>query len=102
MRSYPTIAGFILGATLAAGCATVVIPHPTALNAEKSGVALTSLEHGRGLFVARCGNCHETPSPTSRSPEQWAVILPEMTKDSNLNPEEAGQLLAFLKAVSAN
>ena len=96
------LAGFLTVVGLAAGCATAMVPHATAFHAERAGIALQTLEHGRGLFVARCGNCHLTPDPGSRNAQQWAVLLPDMLEDSHLNPEEATEVLAFLQALSAN
>ena len=97
------LAGFLAVVGLAAGCATAaMIPHATAVEAQKSGVGLETLEHGRGLFLARCGNCHMTPDPGSRSAEQWALILPEMREDSHLSDAEASQVLAFLQALAPN
>jgi hypothetical protein len=96
------LAGLVAGLGLIAGCATAVIPHATALDAQRTGVALQALEHGRGLFVARCGNCHLTPDPGSRSAADWAKVLPEMLEDSHLNAQEAAEVLAFLQALSAD
>ena len=96
------LAWIVAGFGLIAGCATVVIPHPTALHAERSGVALETLEHGRGLFVSHCGSCHLAPEPRSRNAEQWALLLPEMLEDSRLDPQQATEVLAFLQALAAN
>lgn len=87
---------------LAAGCATIVIPHATMRAAEQSGVALQTLEDGRGLYVAHCGNCHQIPDPGTHSANEWARILPEMVGDAHLDPAEAAQVLAFLQAMSSD
>ncbi len=95
------LGGFLLVVGLAAGCAAT-IPHATPLHAERSGVPLERLEHGRGLFVTRCGNCHFAPDPGSHSAAQWASLVPDMLEDSHLNPEEAIEVLDFLKALAPN
>ena len=72
------------------------------LQAERSGVSLEALEHGRGLFVARCGNCHNTPDPGSHDAASWAKILPGMLEDSHLNAEEGALVLSFLQALASD
>lgn len=85
---------------LLCACAAA-IPRPTARHAERANVLLATLEHGRTLFLARCGNCHVTPAPDSRSSAQWALLVPEMAKDAELSPDEIAQVLAFLQAFSS-
>ena len=94
------LAGFFTVVALGAGCAAM-IPHATLSHAERSGVPLETLEQGRGLFVGHCGNCHLAPDPGSLSAEQWAQILPEMLDDAHLSPEQATEVLAYLRALSA-
>lgn len=86
---------------LLAGC-TASIPRPTALDAERTHVALASLETGRGLFLARCGNCHLTPDPKSQTSARWRELVPEMSKDAELSHAETADLLAFLEAFSSD
>jgi nitrate/TMAO reductase-like tetraheme cytochrome c subunit len=89
-----------LPALLLAGCAAA-IPHPTLIHAQRANVALPMLEQGRSLFLARCGNCHLTPAPDSRSPAEWARLVPEMSQDAELTADEAAQVLAFLQAFAS-
>jgi uncharacterized protein YceK len=95
------LASIVAVVALLSGCAAV-IPHATPVHAQRSGVALETLEHGRGLFVSHCGSCHYAPDPRSRDGRQWALLLPEMLADSKLNPDQATEVLAFLQALSAN
>ena len=86
----------------AAGCVTP-IPRPTVLDAQRAGVALASLEHGRQLYVTRCGSCHRAAAPSTQTPDEWARIVAEMTADgdADLSAAEAAEVLEFLKALAA-
>lgn len=94
-------AWIVVALGLTAGCAAV-IPHATLAHAQRSGVALETLEQGRGLFVVHCGNCHYAPDPGTRDSASWAKLFPEMLEDSHLTPEDAAQVLAFLKALASD
>ena len=86
---------------LPVACAAV-IPHATRAHAELAGVPLDRLEHGRQLFVARCGNCHQAPAPSSHSAAEWSNIVPEMLEHANLEPAEGEEVLVFLKALASD
>lgn len=84
-------------------CATLPTVTPAQLaRAQQQDPSLKSedLESGRKLFVARCGNCHNHPSPTDYAPAQWPHEMEEMAERSHLSADQAAQITRFLQVVS--
>ncbi len=89
---------------LLSGCAS--LPHPTVADAQRAHsrwpeVTLTSLESGRAAYAARCSSCHRLYSPQSRTPDQWAKEVAEMTGRSHLLLGEQELIERFLATMSA-
>ncbi len=83
------------------GC-TAGIPRPTLLQAQQANLELTALEHGRSLFLARCGSCHLTPTPSAHTMDEWAKFVPDMAKDAELSEADAAHVLQFLQLFASN
>jgi cytochrome c2 len=52
---------------------------------------------GVQLWAENCQRCHNTPSPTSFSPEQWETIGMHMQTRALITDEERTKIVAFLK-----
>lgn len=51
---------------------------------------------GAQLWAENCQRCHNTPSPTSFSHEQWATIGMHMQTRAQLTDKERDKIIAFL------
>jgi hypothetical protein len=52
---------------------------------------------GVQLWAENCQRCHNTPSPSSFSPEQWETIGMHMQTRALLTDEEKTKIVNFLK-----
>jgi hypothetical protein len=52
---------------------------------------------GAQLWAENCQRCHNTPSPSSFSPDQWETIGLHMQSRSLITDEERNKIVAFLK-----
>lgn len=73
---------FAAGILLVNGCA------PTKAVQEKTGVQ---------LWGENCQRCHNTPSPSTFSPEQWETIGMHMQTRALLTQTEREKIVKFLK-----
>jgi cytochrome c2 len=56
-----------------------------------------SAKTGVQLWTENCQRCHNTPSPSTFSPEQWETIGLHMQSRALLTNEERDKIIAFLK-----
>jgi hypothetical protein len=56
-----------------------------------------SAKSGVQLWAENCQRCHNTPSPSSFSPEQWETIGMHMQTRALLTDEEKTKIVNFLK-----
>jgi cytochrome c2 len=56
-----------------------------------------SNKSGVQLWSENCQRCHNTPSPSSFSPEQWETVGMHMQTRALLTDEERNKIVAFLK-----
>ncbi|HEY4936693.1 MAG TPA: cytochrome c [Puia sp.] len=56
-----------------------------------------SAKSGAQLWAENCQRCHNTPSPSSFSPEQWETIGMHMQTRALLTDEERTKIVNFLK-----
>lgn len=56
-----------------------------------------SMKSGAQLWVENCQRCHNTPSPSSFSPEQWETIGMHMQSRALLTNTERDKIVDFLK-----
>lgn len=52
---------------------------------------------GAQLWPNYCGNCHNAPGPSNRSPVDWDLIMMHMRARANIPPAVAEAVLEFLK-----
>lgn len=62
-------------------------------SAKKSVTAKSGVQ----LWGENCQRCHNTPSPSSFSPEQWETIGMHMQTRALLTESERDKIVAFLK-----
>jgi len=55
------------------------------------------LESGRQTYTLRCGACHETYAPASRSPTEWEWSVAEMSERAGLAGERQKIVLEYLQ-----
>jgi cytochrome c5 len=84
----------LLGALVLAACGGSSIPEPSTADANRAAarfpdLTLAELEHGRTLYVSRCGNCHVLKRPLELPPEQWAGEVAEMRNKNGVNLSDA-------------
>ncbi len=90
----------------AAGCYPKVAAPPGALSANDAasastrwpGVTVSSLAHGRDLFVSNCNACHGYPDLTAIADDRWPGIIEKMAKKARLGPEDGDAILHFVLA----
>ncbi|MBS1915333.1 MAG: cytochrome c [Bacteroidetes bacterium] len=56
-----------------------------------------SMKTGAQLWAENCQRCHNTPSPSSFSPEQWETIGLHMQTRALLTDTEREKIVEFLK-----
>ena len=88
---------------LCAGC--VSIPHLTAAQVEWASTKwpetrADELEHGRSIYVSRCGSCHAAPEPKEVMQQTDADMVKEMADRAKLTPEEQQAVMRFLEAAT--
>jgi mono/diheme cytochrome c family protein len=96
----------LVAAALAA-CGGSAIPEPTTADASRGSahfpdLTLSELQHGRTLYLSRCGSCHTLKRPAELSAAQWQTEVSEM-RDKNgvkLSDAEAQAIVRYL-AVAA-
>jgi len=52
---------------------------------------------GAQLWSENCQRCHNTPSPSTFSPEQWETVGMHMQTRALLTDKERDKIVAFLK-----
>jgi cytochrome c2 len=52
---------------------------------------------GAQLWAENCQRCHNTPSPSTFSPEQWETVGMHMQTRALLTDTERDKIVAFLK-----
>ena len=86
---------------LACAACRVAPPQATAVDAERSHVALAELEHGRELLVQKCGNsCHAAPLPSVHTAGDWPKSLDEMSARASLQPDQRRLIEEYLVAMT--
>ena len=56
-----------------------------------------SMKSGAQLWSENCQRCHNTPSPSTFSPEQWETIGMHMQSRALLTDLEKNKIVEFLK-----
>jgi hypothetical protein len=58
---------------------------------------VVSNKSGAQLWAENCQRCHNTPSPSSFSPDQWETVGLHMQSRSLITDEERQKIVGFLK-----
>lgn len=58
---------------------------------------MVTAKSGAQLWSENCQRCHNTPSPSSFSPEQWETIGMHMQTRALITEDERNKIVAFLK-----
>ncbi len=90
-------------ASVVLGCASLPRPTPADLTRARTrfpGASLASLEAGRRAFADNCSSCHALPRPESKSPEQWAKVIDEMSGEAKLSARTKELLAQFVLTMS--
>lgn len=69
---------------------------PVAAIGQERGQSIGALARGRLLFITTCAKCHNVEPIARYSLEEWEQILPEMSNESKLNPQERQELRAYV------
>jgi cytochrome c2 len=56
-----------------------------------------SNKSGAQLWAENCQRCHNTPSPSTFSPDQWETVGLHMQSRALLTEEEKNKIVGFLK-----
>ena len=56
-----------------------------------------SMKSGAQLWSENCQRCHNTPSPSTFSPEQWETVGMHMQSRALLTDVEKNKIVEFLK-----
>jgi cytochrome c5 len=102
MKAAAVLAAVLLSA-LAAACGKSAIPEPSSADAARGSarfpdLTLAELEHGRTLYVSRCGSCHVLKRPVELPPEKWSEEVEEMRAKNGvkLSDAEAQAIVRYL------
>lgn len=101
MKTWPLAA--LLAAGLLAACTSSPYPQPTAADVERGrapfpDLSLSELEHGRTLYVSRCGACHVLKRPSEIPAQRWPSEVSEMRSKNGvkLSDAEAQAIVRYL------
>jgi cytochrome c2 len=59
-----------------------------------------SMKSGAQLWAENCQRCHNTPSPSTFSPEQWETVGMHMQSRALLTNTERDKIVDFLKSAN--
>src|SRR5512138_253222 len=76
-------------------------PRATALDAQRSNIALEQLHEGRSLMIEKCGACHRPPLPTEKLATQWPKALDEMSTRSKLDNRQRHMIEQYLVVMAS-
>ena len=74
----------------------VISSMPVILNGCQASQKIKA-KSGAQLWSENCQRCHNTPSPSTFSPEQWETIGLHMQSRALLTEAEKDKIVAFLK-----
>lgn len=82
----------IMGILVSGICILIVLSINGCFTSEK-----VAAKGGAQLWAENCQRCHNTPSPTSFSLEQWQTIGMHMQTRALLTDKERDKIVAFLQ-----
>ena len=60
------------------------------------GLTRARLEAGQQTYTTRCGACHEAYHPSSRTPDQWELVVAQMSERAGLDRDRQQLVLEYL------
>ncbi len=75
-------------------------PVATVADAQRSHVELAQLTDGRSLLLAKCGGCHEVPTPDQRPRAQWPKQVADMQAKAGLDSAQRTLIEQYLVAMA--
>jgi cytochrome c5 len=89
-------------------CGGAAVPVPTAADASRGsahfpGLTLNELNHGRQLYLSRCGSCHALKRPAELSAERWQTEVLEMREKNGvkLSEDETQAIIRYLSVAAS-
>ena len=64
------------------------------------GLTLASLQEGRSLYEASCGNCHELYKPAFTNEDGWRKIVPVMAEKAKIDDKSEQLVLQYVVTMS--
>lgn len=72
-------------------------PVPDKAMARKYDVNLDQVGLGHAIYMRKCGECHLHVLPDEIKSSNWHVIVPGMSWNAGISPEEETALLEYLR-----
>jgi cytochrome c5 len=87
------------------GCATAMIPAPSAADATRAslqwpGTTVEALARGRNTYLDRCTGCHTAHSPDTQPPQAWRKIVEEMATRCKMDHGSTEDVIRYLVATA--
>lgn len=76
-------------------CSPKTVETVTEVDTENA-LPTAALNSGKLIFDTKCQKCHATENAKDYTTEQWAHILPEMSKKARLSTEEDANITAYI------
>lgn len=92
----------LLAALSGAACVSLeeMAPPVASLANVPTSASKTQLAYGRDIYITKCARCHSVEPVLKYPLSQWEhEILPEMNEETNLSPQEAAAVAAYVRAV---
>ncbi len=95
------LTGFMAAALIVAGCRTIdeMAPPvgPTMVDlGRQAGHPMDSLRRGRDIYLDQCIKCHTVEPVDGYTLTDWNRIIPDMAKETKLNPAQTADLRAYV------
>lgn len=95
-----------LVAAMIAACSTLdrdvpPVTPPIAAAGQAMGHPVDTLVQGRLLYLTHCGNCHVVLPVRDYDADHWDKVMPEMSHEARLTPDETTSIKAYLHSVLA-
>lgn len=103
MKTHAVRCLLLLATLLATACVSLeeMAPPVSALpHRSISSASTAQLAHGRDIYITKCAKCHSVEPVLKYPLSQWQhEILPEMSEETKLNPQEVAAVSAYVHAV---
>ena len=86
---------------LVIGCAGIeqlapLVGEPALQEAVAMGLVADDVRNGRTIYIDNCARCHRPEAVTRYTETQWQKILPWMSDQAQLSPEDAAAVKAYV------